>query len=108
MACGKTVEQFQTADNSLARGALPMLPWLSGGFLPGAQKPHPSSGSVSGAPIGSQCAERRIHTQLLMIVVLVVGVRVLPLFAVLAMGIAGIIGIAVRVILPMIVLMLVM
>jgi hypothetical protein len=43
-----------------------------------------------------------------MIVVLVVGVRVLPLFAVLAMAIAGIIGIAVCVILPMIVLMLVM
>jgi len=36
--------------------------------------------------MGSQGAERRIHTQLLMIVVLVVGVRVLPLFAVLAMA----------------------
>jgi hypothetical protein len=44
-----------------------------------------SGGSASGAPTDSQCAERRSRTQLLMIVVLVSGVRVLPLFAVIAM-----------------------
>jgi hypothetical protein len=43
-----------------------------------------------------------------MVVVLMRGVRVLPLFAVFAMAIAGIIGIAVCIVLPMIVLMLVL